>query len=109
MVALGVVACMHGCSWGGCVVAPGGCAWLLLGGGACVVAPGEGACVGYNEIRRYDQSAGGTYPIGMHSCLILLSLPGQYAIGNNDTDIFMLSSQLFFEMGSMVTSFTIRT
>ena len=33
-----------GCSWGG-VVAAGGCAWLLPGG----------ACVGYDEIRRYDQ------------------------------------------------------
>ena len=29
---------MHGCSWGVCVVAPGGHAWLL--GGACMVAPG---------------------------------------------------------------------
>ena len=41
MVALGG---MHGCSWGGvcgcswgaCMVAPGGCAWLL--GGVCMVA-----------------------------------------------------------------------
>ena len=29
------------------MVAPGGHAWLLLGGG--------GVCVGYDEIRRYDQ------------------------------------------------------
>ena len=50
---------MHGCSgghaWllqGACVVAPGGHTWLLWG--ACVVALGV-ACVGYDEIRRYDQ------------------------------------------------------
>ena len=30
---------MHGCSWGACMVAPGGHAWLLLGG-ACMVALG---------------------------------------------------------------------
>ena len=49
---------MHGCS-GGCVVALGVCvvalrghAWLLWG--ACVVAP-RGACVGYDQIWRYDQ------------------------------------------------------
>ena len=57
MVALGgcIVAPggMHDCSQGACVVAPGGHAWLLRGG-ACVVAPG-GACMGYDEIRRYDQ------------------------------------------------------
>ena len=29
---------MHGCSWG-----------------ACVVAPGGGACMGYDEIQRYNQ------------------------------------------------------
>ena len=34
---------MRGCS-GGCVVAPGGHAWLLRGVGACVVAP-RGVCV----------------------------------------------------------------
>ena len=64
MVALGGV---HGCSGGACVVAlrgvcmvapggvhgcSGGHAWLLPG--ACMVAPG-GACMGYDEIRRYDQ------------------------------------------------------
>ena len=69
--------------WGGmvapgeaCMVAPGGHAWLLWGGAVCVVAPGGcmvalgghawllwgvcmvargGACMGYNEIRRYGQ------------------------------------------------------
>ena len=35
------------------MVAPGEHAWLLWGG-ACMVAP-RGACVGYNEIRRYGQ------------------------------------------------------
>ena len=42
---------VHGCWWGACVVAGGGCAWLLAGG-ACVVAGGGcawlltgGACV----------------------------------------------------------------
>ena len=79
---------MHGCSWGACVVALGGHAWLLPGGhvwllpGGCVVAPRGcvvaarghawllpgGACMGYDEIRRYDQWAGGTHPTGMHSC-----------------------------------------
>ena len=52
---------MRGCSWGGvcgcsrgaCVVAPGGHAWLLQGGH--VIAPRGGACVGYDEIWRYDQ------------------------------------------------------
>ena len=72
---------MCGCSWGAggaCMVAPGGHAWLLWG--ACVVAPrgawllwggcmvALGACVGYDEIRRYGQWAGGTHPTGMHSC-----------------------------------------
>ena len=32
-----------------------------------MVAPG-GACMGYDEIRRYDQRAGGMHPTGMHSC-----------------------------------------
>ena len=67
--------------WGACMVALGGCAWLLgghawlLGGGMhgcsrgrCVVAPRGvhvvaqgawllpgGACMGYDEIRRYGQ------------------------------------------------------
>ena len=55
--------CSRGCAWlltgghvwllwGACVVALGGHAWLLLGG---VAAPGGGACMGYDEIRRYDQ------------------------------------------------------
>ena len=38
---------VRGCSRGGaCMVAPGGPAWLL---------PGGGACMGYDEIRRYGQ------------------------------------------------------
>ena len=49
------------------MVALGGHVWLLVGGawllaGACMVSSGGhawllpgGACVGYNEIRRYDQ------------------------------------------------------
>ena len=76
---------MCGWSWGGMRGWSGGCAWLLRGGmhgcsggghawlllgGACVVAPG-GACMGYDEIRRYDQWAGGTHPTGMHSCPLL--------------------------------------
>ena len=36
---------------GACVVAPGGHAWLLWG--VCMVA--RGACMGYDEIRRYGQ------------------------------------------------------
>ena len=79
---------------GVCVVAPRGCAWLLLGEGVCVVTPGGvcmvatggacvvaqgrvwllrgacvvalggvcgcsgGACVGYDEIRRYWSMSG---------------------------------------------------
>ena len=48
---------MHGCSgegacmvapWLACVVAPGGCAWFLLGR---VRGFSGGACVGYDEIR----------------------------------------------------------
>ena len=46
-----------------------GHAWFLGGGGTGMVAPGEGACGGYDEIRRYGQWAGGTHPTGMHSCL----------------------------------------
>ena len=86
---------VHGCS-GGCMVAPGGHVWLLSGGvgagvvapggacmvaprgacmvapgGACRVAPGGGACMGYDEIWRYDQLAGGTHPTGMHSCFLI--------------------------------------
>ena len=37
---------------GGCVVALGGVHGCS--GGACMVAPG-GACVGYDQIRRYGQ------------------------------------------------------
>ena len=88
MVALGGMCC---CSWGHAWLLSGGCVcllrghvWLLLGGmhvwllpggmcgccwGACMVAP-RGACMGYNEIWRYDQWAGGTHPTGMHSCFI---------------------------------------
>ena len=59
---------MCGCSWGGMrgCSRRGGHVWLLPGG-ACVVARG-GACVGYDEIQRYGQWAGGTHPTGMHSC-----------------------------------------
>ena len=40
---------------GACVVAGGGGhASLLVGGGAGMVK-GRGACVGYDDIRRYDQ------------------------------------------------------
>ena len=42
---------MRGCSWGVCMVAPGGHVWLLRG--ACVVAPGGG--VGYDDTQRYGQ------------------------------------------------------
>ena len=79
---------LHGCSGGVCMVAPGGHAWLLLGGvhgcsrGACMVAPGGcawlllggmcgcsgGACVVFSV--RYGQWLGGMHPTGMHSCLI---------------------------------------
>ena len=52
-----------GCSGGGaCMVAPGGVCMVSLGGmhgcsgGRCMVAPwGGGACMGYDEIRRYGQ------------------------------------------------------
>ena len=54
---------MRGCSGGRGV---GGRAWLLRGGG--------GACVGYDEIRRYGPWAGGTHPTGMHSCFIYFFL-----------------------------------
>ena len=70
---------MHGCQ--GVCMAKGG-AWLLGGvcgcwghvwwrgcawwSGVCVVK--GGGCMGYDEIRRYDQWAGGTHPTGMHSC-----------------------------------------
>ena len=67
---------------GACMVAPrggmrgcsGGCAWLLWGGAWLLwgvhvwLLLGGGACMGYDEIRRYDQWAGGTHPTGMHSC-----------------------------------------
>ena len=66
---------VRGCSWrGACVVAPGGVHGCSQGGmrgcsAGCVVAPGEacvvalggcvwllpGTCMGYDEIRRYDQ------------------------------------------------------
>ena len=36
--------------------------------GGCM-AKGGGACMGYDEIRKYDQCAGGTHPTGMHSCI----------------------------------------
>ena len=50
MVALGG---MHGCSGGACMVALGGHVWLLLG--VCAWLLLGGACVGYDEIQRYDQ------------------------------------------------------
>ena len=65
MVAPGGVACMvaqGGCAWllEGCMVAPGGHAWLLRE--ACMVVPGGHAwlllgrvCMGYHEIQRYGQ------------------------------------------------------
>ena len=53
---------VHGCSWGGmCVVAPRGGAWLLLGGHVWLLPAGGhawllwGACMGYDEIWRYNQ------------------------------------------------------
>ena len=58
---------MYGCSGGGHVwLLSGGHVWLLLGG-VCMVAPGEGG-MGYDDIRRYDQRAGGTHPTGMPPC-----------------------------------------
>ena len=93
---------MHGCSWGACMVAPGGHAWLLGGAwlltGGCVVAPGGvygclggacmvapwgcawllgGACMGYDNIRRYGQWAGSTHPTGMHSCFSFMQKSGK--------------------------------
>ena len=75
---------MCGCSKGACVVAPGG--MYGCSRGACMIALKGGharlllgrhvwlllgdSCVGYDEIRRYDQWAGGTHPTGMHSCFI---------------------------------------
>ena len=56
---------MHGCSRGGVCGCSGGHAWLLWGG---MCGCSRGACVGYNEIRRYGQWAGGMHPTGMHSC-----------------------------------------
>ena len=47
--------------WGVCMVAPGGHVWLLWGAHAWLLLGGMhgcsrgGACVGYDEIRRYDQ------------------------------------------------------
>ena len=55
-------------AWG-CVVAGGGEACMVAGGGTCMVAgrghawflgghvwrKGGGACMGYDDIRRYDQ------------------------------------------------------
>ena len=61
---------VHGCSWvacmvapwGACMVAPGGGVWLLPGGHAWLLWGGVhawllpgGACMGYDEIQRYDQ------------------------------------------------------
>ena len=77
----GVHGCSRGHAWllgGHAWLLPGGHAWLLWG--ACMVAPrgacmvalgGGGSCVGYDEIRRYGQWAGGTHPTGMHSCCYL--------------------------------------
>ena len=63
---------MHGCCWGGMCgccrgglrgCCRGGHAWLLLGGHAWLLL----GCMGYDEIWRYDQWAGGMHPTGMHS------------------------------------------
>ena len=63
MVALGgmhdCLGGMHGCSWG-----VHGCSW--------------GVCMGYDEIQRYGQWAGGTHPTGMHSCCWMGWDPGQH-------------------------------
>ena len=79
---------VHGCRGarmvaGGHVWLPGGmhgCRGCMHGcQGAYMVAGGMhvegGACVGYDEIWRYDQSAGSTHPTGMHSCG-QISIPG---------------------------------
>ena len=69
----GMCGCSGGHAWllrGACVVAPGGVCGCS--GGACMVALG-GACVGYDEIRRYGQWAGGTHPTGMHSFQYVIS------------------------------------
>ena len=74
----------------------GGHAWLLHG--VCVVAPrggmrgccwGDawllwGACMGYDEIQRYDQWAGGTHPTGMHSCTSLCIDKSRLLFGGNE-------------------------
>ena len=53
---------MRGC-WGACMANRG--VWQR---GACVA---KGVCVGYDEIQRYDQLAGGTHPTGIHSCMFV--------------------------------------
>ena len=68
MVARGV----HGCSWGACVVAPGGHAWLIRG--ACMVAPGGvRGCSG----GMCGCSGGGMR--GMQRDTEIRSMSGQYA------------------------------
>ena len=50
-----MVCSQEGRAWllrGACVVAPGGC--VVAARGVCMVALG-GACMGYDEIQRYDQ------------------------------------------------------
>ena len=95
----GMCGCCWGHAWllGACMVARGWHVWLLGGMHGCLgacMAPGghawwrgcawqrghawqRGACmvrvawVGYDEIRRYDQWAGGTHPTGTHSCFLM--------------------------------------
>ena len=61
---------MHGFIRGACVVLFGGHAWFYSGGPAWFYS--GGACVVFSvfsDTMRYGQSAGGTHPTGMHSCL----------------------------------------
>ena len=89
---------------GACVVLFGGHAWFYLGGawlrggawfylggmrgfirGACVVLFG-GACVVFSvfaDTMRYSQSAGGTHPTGMHSCLTVQCHTSQQTVNTH--------------------------
>ena len=82
---------MHGCQEGGMR----GCS----GGGMCGCS--RGACMGYDEIRRYNQWAGGMHPTGMHSCYSILLLPTNEVWGKV---IFLhLFVILFTGMGGLLT------